>query len=288
MQGVARSGRGLAGLLRAQEAWARRSAGNSPVLNAVQKTIAGAVCSGVRTPSITGPCPLALALTPALRCSWEWASRCTTTTPSCPPSRCAAAAEGGLAGARAACRCCGAGCGGGGGGGCGGAERFQQRCSAAAGPTGQAALLSCHAMAEHIPPRHPPFQTHPPGPGPRHAPQILATGLELSRNKIIVSTVGLVPEMRRFIASGRAKLAVSLHATTDEVRGGRVRVGRRVERLSMRLSCTHDTAVAGRGWTNGCCTTPFTASAPFNCICHGRLLPAVRRAPVHATLFELC
>jgi hypothetical protein len=32
-----------------------------------------------------------------------------------------------------------------------------------------------------------------------------------------VSTVGLVPEMQRFTASSRAQLAVSLHATTDDV-----------------------------------------------------------------------
>ncbi|GIL77975.1 hypothetical protein Vretimale_7376 [Volvox reticuliferus] len=57
--------------------------------------------------------------------------------------------------------------------------------------------------------------------------EILATGLELSRNKIIVSTVGLVPEMRKFIAAGTAKLAVSLHATTDEVRDWIVPTNRR-------------------------------------------------------------
>ncbi|KAG2493191.1 hypothetical protein HYH03_008611 [Edaphochlamys debaryana] len=57
--------------------------------------------------------------------------------------------------------------------------------------------------------------------------EILATGLELSRNKIIVSTVGLVPEMQRFIASKVAKLAVSLHATTDEVRDYIVPTNRR-------------------------------------------------------------
>jgi hypothetical protein len=44
-------------------------------------------------------------------------------------------------------------------------------------------------------------------------------GLALSRSKIIVSTVGLVPQIRELRASGKAKLAVSLHATTDEVRG---------------------------------------------------------------------
>jgi adenine C2-methylase RlmN of 23S rRNA A2503 and tRNA A37 len=43
-------------------------------------------------------------------------------------------------------------------------------------------------------------------------------GLALSRNKIIVSTVGLVPQLRELRSSGKAKLAVSLHATTDEIR----------------------------------------------------------------------
>jgi 23S rRNA (adenine2503-C2)-methyltransferase len=36
-------------------------------------------------------------------------------------------------------------------------------------------------------------------------------------HQVTVSTVGLVPEMQRFTASSRAQLAVSLHATTDEV-----------------------------------------------------------------------
>jgi 23S rRNA (adenine2503-C2)-methyltransferase len=43
-------------------------------------------------------------------------------------------------------------------------------------------------------------------------------GLALSKAKVIVSTVGLVPQLRQLRASGKAKLAVSLHATTDEVR----------------------------------------------------------------------
>lgn len=57
--------------------------------------------------------------------------------------------------------------------------------------------------------------------------EILATGLSLSRNKIIVSTVGLVPEIRDFCARRVAKLAVSLHATTDEVRDYIVPTNRR-------------------------------------------------------------
>ncbi|KAG1672219.1 hypothetical protein FOA52_002920 [Chlamydomonas sp. UWO 241] len=52
-------------------------------------------------------------------------------------------------------------------------------------------------------------------------------GLKLSRNKIVVSTVGLVPQMRAFLDAGKAKLALSLHATTDEVRDWIVPVNRR-------------------------------------------------------------
>lgn len=36
--------------------------------------------------------------------------------------------------------------------------------------------------------------------------------------QITVSTVGLVPEIREFVMRSKARLAVSLHATTDEVR----------------------------------------------------------------------
>jgi hypothetical protein len=36
-------------------------------------------------------------------------------------------------------------------------------------------------------------------------------------SQVTVSTVGLIPEIRRFVPTTRAQLAVSLHATTDEV-----------------------------------------------------------------------
>jgi len=52
-------------------------------------------------------------------------------------------------------------------------------------------------------------------------------GLHMSHNKISVSTVGLVPEMERFCRESSAQLAVSLHATTDEVRDWIVPVNRR-------------------------------------------------------------
>ena len=43
-------------------------------------------------------------------------------------------------------------------------------------------------------------------------------GLQLSPNKVTVSTVGLVPQMRALVARSGVQLAVSLHATTDELR----------------------------------------------------------------------
>lgn len=43
-------------------------------------------------------------------------------------------------------------------------------------------------------------------------------GFAFSRRRVTVSTSGLVPAMRAFLAASRASLAVSLNATTDEVR----------------------------------------------------------------------
>ena len=43
-------------------------------------------------------------------------------------------------------------------------------------------------------------------------------GLAFSRNKVTVSTSGLVPEMQRYLNESQGSLAVSLNATTDEIR----------------------------------------------------------------------
>lgn len=53
------------------------------------------------------------------------------------------------------------------------------------------------------------------------------TGLQFSHNKVTVSTVGLVPQLRHFVENSPAQLAVSLHATTDEVRKQIVPVNRK-------------------------------------------------------------
>lgn len=53
-------------------------------------------------------------------------------------------------------------------------------------------------------------------------------GLHLSKSRVTVSTVGIIPQMRAFVeAEPLAELAVSLHATTDQVRDWIVPVNRR-------------------------------------------------------------
>jgi 23S rRNA (adenine2503-C2)-methyltransferase len=52
-------------------------------------------------------------------------------------------------------------------------------------------------------------------------------GLHFSHNKVTVSTVGLVPEMRRLLSSTNVALAVSLHGATNEVRGSIVPINNR-------------------------------------------------------------
>lgn len=52
-------------------------------------------------------------------------------------------------------------------------------------------------------------------------------GLHFGAGRVTVSTVGLVPQVRQLVASTRAVLAVSLHATTDEVRDWICPVNRR-------------------------------------------------------------
>ncbi|MEW5297772.1 MAG: hypothetical protein WDW36_000956 [Sanguina aurantia] len=52
-------------------------------------------------------------------------------------------------------------------------------------------------------------------------------GLHMSHNKVTISTVGLVPELRQAVARSRAQIALSLHATTDEVRDWIAPINRR-------------------------------------------------------------
>ena len=52
-------------------------------------------------------------------------------------------------------------------------------------------------------------------------------GLQFSHNKVTVSTSGLVPEIRRFAATSRANLAVSLHATNNDLRNWLMPINRK-------------------------------------------------------------
>lgn len=52
-------------------------------------------------------------------------------------------------------------------------------------------------------------------------------GLHVSHNKVTVSTSGLVPEIRRFVEESNANLAVSLHATNDELRNWLMPINRK-------------------------------------------------------------
>lgn len=52
-------------------------------------------------------------------------------------------------------------------------------------------------------------------------------GLQMSARKVTVSTSGLVPEIRRFAAHSKANLAVSLHATNDELRSWLMPINRK-------------------------------------------------------------
>lgn len=52
-------------------------------------------------------------------------------------------------------------------------------------------------------------------------------GLRLSGQNVTVSTVGLVPEIERFVREERSLLAISLHATSDEIRNWVIPVNRK-------------------------------------------------------------
>ncbi|PXF41479.1 Dual-specificity RNA methyltransferase RlmN [Gracilariopsis chorda] len=52
-------------------------------------------------------------------------------------------------------------------------------------------------------------------------------GLQMSPRKVTVSTSGLIPEIRRFAEESKANLAVSLHATNDELRSWLMPINRK-------------------------------------------------------------
>jgi hypothetical protein len=79
-------------------------------------------------------------------------------------------------------------------------------------------------------------------------------GLHFSKNKITVSTVGLVPEIHMFAQTCSAQLAVSLHASSDAVRNSIVPVNRRypLQDLMACLRCAASQSAAAMFCSPGC------------------------------------
>jgi 23S rRNA (adenine2503-C2)-methyltransferase len=73
----------------------------------------------------------------------------------------------------------------------------------------------------------------------RTAVEILTAdwGLAIGPRRVTVSTVGLAPEIPRFIADTRVNLAVSLHATTDAQRDRLVPINRRYPLSTLLRAC---------------------------------------------------
>lgn len=71
--------------------------------------------------------------------------------------------------------------------------------------------------------------------------------LGLGARHVTVSTVGLVPQIRRFAEEGlQVRLAVSLHAATDEERGALLPVNRRWPLAELMAACRDYAAATGR------------------------------------------
>lgn len=71
------------------------------------------------------------------------------------------------------------------------------------------------------------------------------SGMGISPRKITVSTVGLLPQMRRLMEETRVNLAISLHSVRDEVRSGLMPVNRKYP-VSELLECCRSLPVPRR------------------------------------------
>ena len=75
-------------------------------------------------------------------------------------------------------------------------------------------------------------------------------GLRFGARRITISTVGLVPQIRRFTAEHRqVNLAVSLHAISDELRDQLVPINRRFPLAELRAACVDYVAATHRRLT---------------------------------------
>lgn len=70
-------------------------------------------------------------------------------------------------------------------------------------------------------------------------------GIGISPRRITLSTVGLVPQIRRLIAETKVNLAISLHAATDELRGKLMPVNRKYS-LEQLMDCCRSLPIPPR------------------------------------------
>ncbi|KAG0597481.1 hypothetical protein M758_UG342700 [Ceratodon purpureus] len=70
-------------------------------------------------------------------------------------------------------------------------------------------------------------------------------GLHLSPRKVTISTSGLVPQIRRFVRTSKCALAVSLNATTDEVRDQIMPINRKYNIRTL-LDCLREELITYR------------------------------------------
>ena len=119
-------------------------------------------------------------------------------------------------------------------------------------------------------------------------------GFNLGARRITISTVGLVPGIRRLAEEGRQiGLAISLHAPTDELRDKLVPINRRYPLAQLMAACRHYVERTGRrisfeyALINGMNDSPAQARQLAHLVdglfCHVNLIPL---NPVHESPYQ--
>ncbi|MEN0060937.1 MAG: 23S rRNA (adenine(2503)-C(2))-methyltransferase RlmN [Myxococcota bacterium] len=109
--------------------------------------------------------------------------------------------------------------------------------------------------------------------------------LGIGARHITVSTVGLVPQIRRFAQEGlQVRLAISLHAATDEERSALLPVNRRYALADLMAACADYAAVTGRRITF---EWALIAGVNDDVATADRLGRLIRGLPAHVNLIPL-
>lgn len=113
----------------------------------------------------------------------------------------------------------------------------------------------------------------------------ILSDLGIGARHVTISTVGLVPQIRRFAEEGlQVRLAVSLHAATDEARGALMPVNRRWPLAELLDACRYYVERTGRRVTFEWALIAGRNDGPGDAERLGRLL---RGLPCHVNLIPL-